>query len=97
MSLAVQDLRNTRLEARVSPVQKALFQRAATLTGRTLSDLVVDSTQEAANRIVFEHDIIRLAQEDQIAFATALLSPPPISARLRQAAEQYAHAVEVEI
>jgi len=58
MSLAAQDLRNTRLEARVSPVQKALFQRAAALTGRTLSDLVVYSTQEAASRIVREHDAL---------------------------------------
>jgi len=97
MSLAAQALRNTRLEARVSPAQKALFQRAATLTGRTLSDLVVYSTQEAASRIVREHDVIRLTQEDQIAFATALLNPLPIPARLQQAAKQYARTVEVEM
>jgi len=97
MSLAAQDLRNTRLEARVSPVQKALFQRAAALTGRTLSDLVVYSTQEAASRIVREHDVIGLAQEDQRTFVTALLNPPPIQSRLQQAAKQYARAVEVEI
>ena len=43
--------RNARLEARVSSDQKNLFQRAANLTGRTLSELVIDSTQEAADQI----------------------------------------------
>jgi len=97
MSSVAQDVRNARLEARISPVQKALFQRAATLTGRTLSDLVVDSTQEAATRIVQEHDTIRLTQEEQIAFVTALLNPPPVSERLRQAVKQYSQSVDVEI
>ena len=46
--------RNARLEARVSSDQKDFFQRAAALTGRTLSELVIDSTQEAAAKIVQE-------------------------------------------
>lgn len=52
--------RNARLEARVSSDQKDFFQRAASLTGRTLSELVNDSTQEAAAKIVQEHEVIRL-------------------------------------
>jgi len=82
--------RPTRLEARVSSAQKALFRRAAELTGRTLSDLVVDSTQEAATRIVREHDMLRLTREEQIAFVRALLNPPPPGQRLKQAMASYA-------
>ncbi|RZA04586.1 MAG: DUF1778 domain-containing protein, partial [Proteobacteria bacterium] len=38
--------RGARLEARISHTQKALFQRAADLSGRTLSEFVVATVQE---------------------------------------------------
>ncbi len=81
--------RNARLEARVSSDQKNLFQRAAALSGRTLSEFVIDSTQEAAARIVQEHELIRLSHEEQLAFVSALLNPPEPGARLRKAVEAY--------
>jgi uncharacterized protein (DUF1778 family) len=81
--------RNARLEARVSSDQKTLFQRAAALSGRTLSEFVIDSTQEAAARIVQEHEIIRLSREEQLSFVSALLNPPEPGARLRKAVEAY--------
>lgn len=83
--------RNARLEARVSSDQKNLFQRAAALSGRTLSEFVIDSTQEAAARIVQEQEIIRLSREEQKAFVAALLNPPEPGARLRKAVESYRH------
>ncbi|CAM5461246.1 type II toxin-antitoxin system TacA family antitoxin [Eoetvoesiella caeni] len=81
--------RNARLETRVSSDQKNLFQRAAALSGRTLSEFVIDSTQEAAARIIKEHEIIRLTREEQEAFVTALLSPAAPGSRLHQAAKNY--------
>lgn len=82
-------VRNARLEARVSSDQKEFFQRAATLTGRTLSELVIDSTQEAAAKIVQEHEVIRLSREEQVAFVSALLAPAEPGARLRKAVQSY--------
>ncbi len=81
--------RNARLEARVSSDQKDFFQRAATLTGRTLSELVIDSTQEAAAKIVQEHEVIRLSREEQVAFVSALLTPSEPGARLEKAVQSY--------
>ena len=81
--------RNARLGARVSSDQKNLFQRAAALSGRTLSEFVIDSTQEAAARIVQEYELIRLSREEQLAFVSALLNPPEPGARLRKAVESY--------
>ena len=81
--------RNARLEARVSSDQKDFFQRAATLTGRTLSELVIDSTQEAAAKIVQEHEVIRLSREEQVAFVSALLTPSEPGARLKKAVQSY--------
>ncbi|WGG52024.1 DUF1778 domain-containing protein [Rugamonas sp. DEMB1] len=86
---APEKTRNARLEARVPSEQKALFQRAAALAGQTLSEFVIDSTHEAAVKLIQEHELIRLSREEQIAFATALLDPPEPGARLRQAVEGY--------
>lgn len=80
---------DTRLEARISSEQKALFQQAALLTSRKLSEFVVTSAQEAATRIIAEHETIRLSREEQIRFVSALLNSPETPDRLRQAAQQY--------
>lgn len=81
--------RGARLEARVSAAQKSLLQRAAALSGRTLSEFVVASAQDAANRVIQDHAAIELSRSEQIAFVTALLDPPKPSARLRRAAAAY--------
>lgn len=81
--------RGARLEARISVEQKTVLQQAAALSGRTLSEFVVASAQEAASRVIQEHETIRLSRTEQIAFVTALLNPPAPNKRLRQAAAAY--------
>lgn len=81
--------RGARLEARISRTQKALFQHAADLSGRTLSEFVVATVQEAAAKTVQDHEAIRLSQAEQTAFVKALLDPPAPSAKLRQAYKAY--------
>jgi uncharacterized protein (DUF1778 family) len=81
--------RGERLEARLSRRQKALFQRAADLQGRTLTDFVVSSAREAAVRTIDEVRTIRLNAEESRAFAEALLNPRRPTARLRAAARRY--------
>jgi uncharacterized protein (DUF1778 family) len=78
-----------RLEARISREQKQLFQRAADLQGRTLTDFVVSSAQDAAVRTIGDMQIIRLNAEDSRAFAKALLNPREPTERLRAAARRY--------
>ena len=81
--------RGARLEARISVDQKTVLQRAATLSGRTLTEFVVASAQDAASRVIQEHETIRLSRAEQVAFVSALLKPPAVNARLRQAAAAY--------
>ena len=81
--------RGARLEARVSTTQKNLFQQAAALSGRTLSEFVVDSAQQAAARVIEAHETIRLTRAEQEAFVTALLEPPAPNERLQRAARAY--------
>ena len=83
---AVESDRGDRLEARVSRTQKALLQRAAALSGRTLSEFVVASAHEAATKVIQDHDTIRLSRAEQTAFVKAVLDPLVPGARLRKAA-----------
>jgi uncharacterized protein (DUF1778 family) len=84
--------RGARLEARVSRVQKDLLQRAAALSGRTLSEFVVASAQEAAAKVIQDHDTIRLTNAEQTAFVKTLLNAPAPGARSRKAAAAYKKA-----
>jgi uncharacterized protein (DUF1778 family) len=81
--------RSQRLEARVSEEQKQLLVRAAELQGRSLTDFVVASAQDAAIEIVRTHDAVRLSERDRRAFVSALLAPPAPAKMLRQAARRY--------
>lgn len=81
--------RAERLEARVTTEQKALFVRAAELQGRSLTDFLVASAQEAAMETVRTHDAMRLSERDREAFVSALLAPPSPARALEQAAKRY--------
>lgn len=84
-----QENRTARIEARIAPDALAVVKRAAELQGRSVSDFVVAAAQEAAARAIEETQIIRLAVEDQRAFAEAIFNPPAPSANLLRAAEAY--------
>lgn len=87
-----ENTRTARLEARVSKDQKNLFLQAAVLSGRSLSEFVIESTQEAATKVVKEHETIQLSREEQMSFVSALLNPPEPGSRLRRAVESYRKA-----
>lgn len=81
--------RGARLEARLSGEQKALFERAAMLQGRSLTDFVVSSAHEAAIRTIERMEMIRLSAEESRVFAEALIEPRRPTRRLRSAARRY--------
>jgi uncharacterized protein (DUF1778 family) len=81
--------KTARLEARLTDQQKALFQHAADLTGRSLTEFVVSSAQEVAARTIREHEVLTLSVRDRQVFVDALLKPKRPNSRLRQAARRY--------
>ena len=81
--------RAQRLEARVTAEQKALIERAAALQGRSLTDFVLTSVQEAARRAIEEHQQLELSVRDSEAFVAALLDPEPVNDRLRDTVRRY--------
>ena len=78
-------MKRERLEARVSPEQKALIERAAQLQGRSITDFLVASAQQEAERVIHEHEVLVLTPRDSVAFVQALLNPPPPNEALRAA------------
>ena len=89
MAGATAPTKRERLEARVSPEQKALIQRAAALTGRSLTDFVVSSAQAAAEETIRTHEVIRLSARDTEILIEALLNPPEPNEALREAARRH--------
>ena len=87
--------KSERLEARVSAELKRLFQEAANLRGITMTDFVIRSAQEAAERAIQEQEIMRLSEQDRHVFVGALLNPPDPSPRLRAAVLPYKKVIGI--
>jgi uncharacterized protein (DUF1778 family) len=82
-------VRGERLEARVTADQKSLIERAAALQGRSVTDFVLTSVQDAARRAIEEHQRLDLSLRDSQAFVEALMSPVPVNDRLRDTVRRY--------
>lgn len=86
--------RTKRLEARVPAGLKSIFARAAALRGQTLTDFVLTTVTEAAQRVIREQEVLHLSEQDQIAFARDLLNPPKPFQKLRTSARRYRRQVK---
>jgi uncharacterized protein (DUF1778 family) len=82
-------VRGERLETRVTAEQKNLIERAAALQGRTVTDFVLTSVQDAAKRAIEEHSQLALSVRDSEAFVDALLKPKSVNERLRDTVRRY--------
>ncbi|MBF0137939.1 MAG: DUF1778 domain-containing protein [Magnetococcus sp. DMHC-1] len=80
---------SSRLQMRVTPERRNLLEQAARLTGRSLSQFVLDSAEQAAIRTIEEQRVLRLTQRDSDFLVAALLNPPVPGERLRKAATRY--------
>lgn len=88
-------VRGERLETRVTADQKSLIERAAALQGRTVTDFVLSSVQEAARRAIEEHQRLDLSVRDSETFVEALLNPQPVNDRLRDTVRRYRQATGI--
>ena len=82
--------KNARLEARVTLEQKQLMERAASLRGQNLTEFMISVLADAAIQTIKDRELIELTQRDRLAFAEALLNPPPVSERAIADARWYA-------
>jgi len=82
-------VRGERLEARVSADQKSLIEHAAALQGRTVTDFVLTSVQDAARRTIEGHQQLELSLRDSKSFVQALMNPTSGNDRLCDTIRRY--------
>jgi uncharacterized protein (DUF1778 family) len=78
-----------RLEARITPAQKRLIERAAALRGTSVTEFVVVSAQQAAINAIKDFEVLSLRDEAREVFINAILNPPAPNEAARIAAERY--------
>jgi uncharacterized protein (DUF1778 family) len=81
--------KGARLEARVTPAQKRLIERAAALRGTSVTEFVVVSAQEAATSAIKDFEVLSLREEAREVFINTILNPPAPNEAARIAAERY--------
>jgi uncharacterized protein (DUF1778 family) len=77
------------LEARVTPDQKRLIERAAKLRGSTVTDFIVVSAQQAAADTIRNFETLVLRGQAQDVFINAILKPPRPNDAARAAVRRY--------
>lgn len=93
MSNPKEETATARLEARIPAQVYDQMQRAARLRGMTLTGYLLATAGEDARRVIEEAEILRLAREDQIRFAEALIEPPEPNDRLARAGRRHAELI----
>lgn len=82
-------VRGERLETRVTADQKRLIEHAAALQGRSVTDFVLSSLQDAARRAIDEYQRLELSVRDSQTFVQALIEPQPVNERLSDTVGRY--------
>jgi uncharacterized protein (DUF1778 family) len=78
-----------RLEARITPDQKRLIERAAELRGTTVTEFVIASAQQAAADTIKDFEVLTLRDHARKVFVQAILNPPAPNEAARAAARRY--------
>lgn len=91
------DAATVRIDARIPAHIKESLAAAAALQGRSQTDFLITAVSEAAQKVISEHNVIKLCLEDQKALAAALLDESPTPARysrLKKALRDHSSKVE---
>lgn len=88
-----QDAKTERFEARMTPRQKRLFQKAADLRGQSLTDFALTHLQEVSEKVIRECEVMELTTRDSRILMEAFLNPPEPNQKLRQAVRTYQQGI----
>ena len=83
------ETKENRLQVRLDARSKSVLQRAAGYRHRTVSQFVLSTALEAAERVIRENEIVTLTGPDWKSFYDALARPPAPNAALRKAFARY--------
>ena len=82
------------IEARVTPENQAILERAASIRGQSLIDFVVSVSLVEARKAILQNEQIALTLADQERFATALINPLPPTDALLRAVESHRQLIQ---
>lgn len=85
-----------RLAARIPPELHALIKHAAEITGRSMTDFVVEAATAAAQRAIEQSNLMRLSVADSQVFAEVMLNPPKPNATMERALARNAQLLREE-
>lgn len=83
------ELRDSRLQMRVSATTRAALERAAALHGVKLTDFVIAAAMERANEIIDRQHSVFASESDWARIQQALDSPGQPHPRLREAFDRH--------
>ena len=86
-------IKEDRLQVRLDAVSKGVLQRAASYRRKTVSQFVLATALEEAEKVIREHEVVSLSSADWTIFFDALTHPPPPNAALRKAFAKYQKAM----
>ena len=86
--------KNERIYMRAPKDLKVLLEHAAEVSGRNLSEFVVKSAYEAAQKTIEDFAQMRLAEQDRDIFLSAHSNPPAPNDTLQAAAKRYRQLAE---
>lgn len=86
--------KSARLDARVTPDLLDQLRRVAETQGRSVSDYVTATLQEALRKDIADMEVIRLSREASDRFAAALIDPPDLAPAMKRAFALHAALVK---
>ena len=90
MEKIVNTFKKTRIDARLSVDEKALFERAASLGGfRSLTEFILRAATIRAEEIIQEKEQVLASKRDSEIFFKAILKPESPNKALMNAAKKY--------
>lgn len=79
-----QTTRRDSLNLRIKPEERGLIDRAATITGKTRTDFVLQAARHAAEEALLDRTVLSVGPEAYAAFLARLDAPPKPNDRLRR-------------
>lgn len=80
--------RDSRLDLRVTRNEKEAIERAAALSGSSVTDFVRSTMLVASERAVRAHEVLALTSEGAAAFVESITNPPEPNENLRTLARE---------
>lgn len=91
---AARGQRSDRIQSRLKPEQKERFEYAAALEGQSLSEFLIRSLEERAQRVLAEHEVMNLREAASQKFINLLANAPAPNAALQAAFEEHNREVK---